>query len=197
MLSADTQKEKIDEIINNCELYRQQLIAYCMHYGCTKEEAEDCVADSYRKLIEKLHKGDEIKNHRAWLYKVSINQAKSLKIKKASENIIDLISSEEKQNALESIAVEVDYVEEAVASQSIGWCAVKILSLLDSDERELYVKYYREGKRLNTIASELGISHANARKRKERLKNRLEVLVAEYGDDIYVLKKEKGGKHDE
>lgn len=191
------EKDKTDKIIEECEGFRCQLITYCRQYGCTNEEAEDCVAETYRKLVEKLYSGTVIVNHKAYLYKIAINEAKHLKLEQSKNRIIEFSTEDEKQSVMERLSVEIDYIDQAVTEQKVTQCAVKILSFLSAGEMELYIKYYRESKRLNVIASELGISRENARKQKQRLKEKLKALVNEYGDTMYVNTDSKGGEHNE
>ncbi len=198
MTTAENNKKDIEKIISECERYRQQLICYCLHYDCTVDEAEDCVSQAFEAMLESLTKNIEIKSPRAWLYKVTLVQVRKLEKQKAKEKIFEFTDSDEKQQVIDSIAESVDFCNELVTESAINQCAVKIISRLDSNERRLYLLYYRKGKPYKEIAKVLDITEVSVRKRSERLKKKLHRLIKEYGDEIYILDNtRKGGAGNE
>lgn len=74
--------EKNDNVLNygsivaqitESEQYREHLVKICMQYfRFEKEYAEDCVQKAYTSLYEKLYKGVQIRDCKAWLYSVTM-----------------------------------------------------------------------------------------------------------------------------
>jgi RNA polymerase sigma-70 factor (ECF subfamily) len=64
--------ERVGEIY---EAERENIYGYLLRLGVPPERAQELVQDSFLKLFLKFSKGDEIKNPRAWLYRVAHNFA--------------------------------------------------------------------------------------------------------------------------
>lgn len=96
-------KNKIDKIIADCEIYREKLIKHCqINFDYDYETAADCVQDAYVALYDNLLRGKEIRNHRAWLYQVAINYEKKAIAKKIKFNEYEFTDNEEKDSVLEN-----------------------------------------------------------------------------------------------
>ncbi|WP_285946475.1 RNA polymerase sigma factor [Thomasclavelia cocleata] len=175
-------KRKIDKIINDCEIYRKDLIRYCLQYfEFEYEVAEDCVQEAYVALYESLCNGIEISNYKSWLYKVVLNYKNktiSDKIKRYEQDFKD---SEEKENTINnSLVYEPDYVEQIVTDETIEKRMLIILSALNKNERYLYIAHYHKHKNFKEIAEEMGISHTAARQRHVELKRKIIDMIKEY-----------------
>lgn len=175
-------KRKIDKIINDCEIYRKDLIRYCLQYfEFEYEVAEDCVQEAYVALYESLCNGIEISNYKSWLYKVVLNYKNktiSDKIKRYEQDFKD---SEEKENTINnSLVYEPDYVEQIVTDETIEKRMLIILSVLNKNERYLYIAHYHKHKNFKEIAEEMGISHTAARQRHVELKRKIIDMIKEY-----------------
>ena len=178
--------QEIDDIVKSCRGLRKQLIEYCMKYLASFEDAEDCVSFAFTKLVEELKDGKAITSPKAWLYKVSINEAIRL-AREANKRCENLFRDSEYKDAVieESEVYEPDYLDELIDDERIISCALKIINSLSKDEKELYIKYYVENKLLKDIAGELGLSYTAVRKRSQRLKKKLEQLVNEAEENYY------------
>lgn len=179
--SGNTRREKIDAILESCEIYRNQLIQYCLQYfECEYEYAEDCVQDAYVALFENLNNGIEIKNYKAWLYTVVLNYKNKTIKDKLKRNEYDFKSNAEKDAALNNTSYEPDYLDDIITDEMIEEQALKIISSLNPDERKLYVSYYLKHKKLKDIANDLGVSPPTMRKRHTALKRKIKQKVKDF-----------------
>ena len=103
--------QEIDDIVKSCRGLRKQLIEYCMKYLASFEDAEDCVSFAFTKLVEELKDGKAITSPKAWLYKVSINEAIRL-AREANKRCENLFRDSEYKDAVieESEVYEPDYL---------------------------------------------------------------------------------------
>ncbi len=175
-------KKEINAIMNNCEIYRTDLIRYCLQYfEFEYEAAEDCVQEAYVALYENLCNGIEISKYKSWLYKVVLNYKNKAIGDKIKRNEKDFADSEEKENMISnSLVYEPDYVEQIVTDETIEKRMLIILSALNEKERYLYIAHYHNHKNMKEIAKELGISHTAARQRHVELKRKIIDMIKEY-----------------
>lgn len=179
--SGNTRREEIDAILESCEIYRNQLIQYCLQYfECEYEYAEDCVQDAYVALFENLNNGIEIKNYKAWLYTVVLNYKNKTIKDKLKRNEYDFKSNAEKDAALNNTSYEPNYLDDIITDEMIEEQALKIISSLNPDERKLYVSYYLKHKKLKDIANDLGVSPPTMRKRHTALKRKIKQKVKDF-----------------
>ena len=179
--SGNTRREEIDAILESCEIYRNQLIQYCLQYfECEYEYAEDCVQDAYVALFENLNNGIEIKNYKAWLYTVVLNYKNKTIKDKLKRNEYDFKSNAEKDAALNNTSYGPDYLDDFITDEMIEEQALKIISSLNPDERKLYVSYYLKHKKLKDIANDLGVSPPTMRKRHTALKRKIKQKVKDF-----------------
>ncbi len=180
--STALQTDAIDDIMNSCEKYRNQLIKRCAaFFDCDIETAKDCVQDTYLALFENLSRGVKIHDYRAWLYKVVLNIKNNAVKDRLRRNEYDFDSNEEKDAVLSNEFVyDPDYVELLVTQETIEERTLKIISSLNKEERTMYLLYYHERKNLKEIAKILGISHTASRQRHVQLKRKLTEKIKEY-----------------
>lgn len=176
---ADYTEQEINEIMHSCEQYRERLIKYCLQYfDYEREYAEDCVQNAYTALLENLRRGINIKNHYAWLYKVTINHKNKAIKEKRKRNEYSFTDNEEKEAAINNIPAEhVDFSESLISDKDIEKRAIEIISSLNEKEKELYFLYYLKNQNLKQISKHFGISHAAARQRHVELKKKIKRLV--------------------
>lgn len=175
-------QSSIDEIMKECEQYRNDLIRYCHQYfEYEYEYAEDCVQEAYLALYESLSKGIEITNYKSWLIKVVLNHKNKVIKDKIKRNEKDFIDNEEKDTAINNnLIYEPDYVEQMVSDETIEERMMIILSSLNKDEQYLYFSHYHDKKNLKVIAQEMGISHTAARQRHVELRKKIIKKIDEY-----------------
>lgn len=172
----------IDEIMEDCEAYREKLIRYCSRYfGFEYEYAKDCVQDAYVALLENLNNGVEIKNYQAWLYSVVFNYKNKTIKDKIKRNEFEFGNNEEKDEVLNnSKSFNPDYADKMITDEMIEERALHIISQLDSDEKELYISYYWKHKKLKDIAVDLNVTYDTIRKRHEKLKKKLNEKIKDF-----------------
>lgn len=174
----------IEEIIEFCEGYREDLIMYCQQlFDFDSETTKDCVQETYVALTESLMKGIKIHNYKAWLYKVLFRFGEKEVKKKRKRNEYDFFDNEEKDKAIKNaLFYTPDYVDNMISDESIAKASFDILNSLTENEKELYYAYYCEHKKLLEIALEFGVSLDAIKKRNERLKRKLEDLADNFED---------------
>ncbi len=172
----------IDEIMEECEQYRKDLIRYCSQFfEFELEYAEDCVQEAYIALYENLSKGIEISNYKSWLYKVVLNYKNKAIKDKVKRNQLDFLDNEEKDETLNNaLSYEPDFVENMITNETIEERMLKILSALNKDEQYLYFAHYHDKRNLKVIAQEMGISHTAARQRHVELTKKIKKMIKEY-----------------
>ena len=172
-------KEKVDEIIKDCERYRQKLIEHCqLHFDYDYENACDCVQNAYLALYENLMRGIEIKNYRAWLYKVTMNYRNKAIREKVKQNEYSFANSEEKDQALEnSIVYNPDYLGNIVSDLEIERRYIKIISSLSEDKKDLYVDHYLKKQTFAEIGARMGIKPSTIERRHAKLKKKIIKMV--------------------
>jgi len=180
--SESRKKENIDKIIEECEAYRKDLIRYCLQYfEFEYEYAEDCVQEAYIALYDNLSRGIEIKNYKAWLYKVVLNYKNKALREKIKRNEQDFLDGEEKDQFLNNaLSYEPDFVEDMITDETIEERMMIILSSLNKKEQHLYFAHYHDKKNLKEIAKEMGISHTAARQRHVELRKKIIKMIEDY-----------------
>lgn len=180
--SVSVDKNKIDKIIEDCEIYRKKLIKHCqLYFDYDYEAATDCVQDAYIALYDSLLRGKEIQNYRAWLYQVAVNYEKKTIAKKIKRNEYKFTDNEEKDSILESaLTYNPDYVENMVTDEVIEERALKIISSLNRDEKSLYVDHYWNKKTFVEISKESGIKPSTISKRHAKLKKKILKMIKDY-----------------
>lgn len=153
MLKIPKGKTDIDKVIKSCEQYKDKLIRDCkLYFDYDCEQAEDCVQLSFDALYEALLNGAEIKNYRAYLYKVAMNQKNKALKDKMRCNEYDFETNEEKDEAINNtVSYTPDYIEDMVTDSEIEAEAIKIISSLSEWERELYTEHYLKIKHLRKL----------------------------------------------
>lgn len=176
---------EIDDIINDCEKYRKKLILYCQKFFKYETEyAEDCVQEAYLALVENLQNGVQIQNYEAWLCKVVLNNKNKIIKDKIKRNEQDFDDSEIKATVMENeSSYTPDFIDQMISDEMVEKAAIKIISQLDENEKQLYYEIYCKKRRLRDVAKELNISDNTIYLRNLRLKQKLESLIKNF--EIY------------
>ena len=174
--------EKIKKEIKKCEKYREELISYCYSYfDFSYHDAEDCVQEAYTALYESLLRGIEIRNCKAWLFKVALNYKAKAVNETAKRRQQEFSDNEEKDLVLNNaLFYNPDLIENMVSDETIEERAMLILSKLNEKEQYLYFAYYSDKKNLKEISEEMGISHAAVRQRIVGLRRKIIKYIKEY-----------------
>ncbi len=128
---------------------------------------EDCVQETFTVFYNRLQTGEEFEHPRAFLYRTLDNIVKKQKAKIVTEEM-NTVSLDDPDNTVE-IAVEDEIDCEKY---------IKILEdSLDEDERLLYTEKYVNGKKIEQIADESGLSVGAVTMRLSRLRKKLKNLL--------------------
>lgn len=180
--SMPIDKNSINNIMEDCEIYREKLIMHCqMHFDYDYETAADCVQDAYVALYDNLLRGKEISNYRAWLYQVAINYKNKAIAEKIKRNEYEFTDNEEKDSILNNtLTYTPDYVENMVTDEVIEERALIIISSLKPDEKSLFVEHYWNKKTFVEIGKELNTNPSTIGKRHGKLKKKILKMIADY-----------------
>ena len=175
-------KNNINKIMEDCEIYREKLIKHCqLHFQLGYEDACDCVQDTYVALYENLLKGIKISNYRAWLYQVTMNYNNKIIRDKLKRNEYDFLNNEDKDKAIENnLYYNPDYVDNMVTDETIEKRAVKIVSSLNKDEQNLYIAHYWKQQSFVEISKSLGLDSSTVGKRHAKLKKKILKMIKDY-----------------
>lgn len=175
-------KNNINKIMEDCEIYREKLIQHCqLHFQLGYEDACDCVQDTYVALYENLLKGIKISNYRAWLYQVTMNYNNKIIRDKLKRNEYDFLNNGDKDKAIENnLYYNPDYVDNMVTDETIEKRAVKIVSSLNKDEQNLYIAHYWKQQSFVEISKSLGLDSSTVGKRHAKLKKKILKMIKDY-----------------
>ncbi|WP_297130612.1 RNA polymerase sigma factor [uncultured Eubacterium sp.] len=175
-------KNNINKIMEDCEIYREKLIQHCqLHFQLGYEDARDCVQDTYVALYENLLRGIKISNYRAWLYQVTMNYNNKIIRDKLKRNEYDFLNNEDKDKAIENnLYYNPDYVDNMVTDETIEKRAVKIVSSLNKDEQNLYIAHYWKQQSFVEISKSLGLDSSTVGKRHAKLKKKILKMIKDY-----------------
>ena len=184
--NKECNNESIENIISECEQYREKLIKHCkLHFNLDYEDASDCVQETYLALFENLNNGVEIHNYRAWLYQVTMNNYKKIIKDKLKRNEYSFTSNEIKDSVIENTAIyNPDYIDEMISDEAIEQTALKILSKLNNEEKQLYIERYWKNKTFVEISKELNLDPSSVGKRHARLKKKIIKMIKKYEDNL-------------
>lgn len=175
-------KNNINKIMEDCEIYREKLIQHCqLHFQLGYEDACDCVQNTYVALYENLLRGIKISNYRAWLYQVTMNYNNKIIRDKLKRNEYDFLNNEDKDKAIENnLYYNPDYVDNMVTDETIEKRAVKIVSSLNKDEQNLYIAHYWKQQSFVEISKSLGLDSSTVGKRHAKLKKKILKMIKDY-----------------
>ena len=157
--------------------YRIKLFNYCLaRLDGAREDADDCVQDSFLVLQQKLNSGEAIENPRAFLYRTADNFVKRRKAEnaKAAKRQVSL------EDAESSVTVDFNYLR-AVDETDYDLLAEELIKTLSDDEKALYDLRFVRRTAVNDIAVILKISPAAVSMRLKRLKEKVKMKVYEKG----------------
>lgn len=156
----------LDEII---EKYYPELLAFCIN-KVNNTDALDITQEVFVKLTE-VYPGMRIKDPRAWLYTVMRNSIADYYREKNAES--GLIESYDDNIPSEEEETDDDISEDA----DLDLIAEKIIASLSQDELRMYNYRYKDKLSYDRIAELEKITAEAARKRAERLRKKIIVIV--------------------
>ncbi|MBR5202870.1 MAG: sigma-70 family RNA polymerase sigma factor [Clostridia bacterium] len=128
---------------------------------------EDCVQETFTVFYNRLQAGENFEYPKAFLYRTLDNIVKKQKAKIVAEEI-NTVSLDDPDNTIEiAVADEIDCEK-----------CIKILeNSLDEEEKFLYTEKYVNGKKIEQIAIESGLSVGAVTMRLSRLRKKLKNLL--------------------
>lgn len=144
----------------------------------------DCVQEAYLELLIALQRGNEIKNYKAWLYKVTMNKRNQLlgeTVQRKEVPIPDNISDADEVE----LTVHYNETEPVVTQEEIEKLSVEIIDNLSDNDRTLYLDIYVHRKKLKDIAMQREKGLYAIKKQHERLKKKLRKKITEKADKLY------------
>ena len=170
-------EKQVNKLFEECYAeYRIKLFNYCLaRLSGNREEADDCVQETFTLFYKKLKSGEEFEHPRAFLYRTADNFVSRQKEKNAkdSKRNVEIVTETEFFQRLE----EIDF--DAFAKE--------LLSLLSEKEKEIYSLRYIEKMSVEEMAKKSGVSRPAMSMKLMRLRNKIKEIV--YNTDF-----EKGGK---
>ncbi len=134
--------------------YRGELLRYCRRLGLSESRSEDAVQQGLLRAWLALERGDEVRELRAWLYRIVHNTAINI-MRRAPEDHSPLTDAA----AVESAAgAEVD-LERTIAVRD----ALTDVAALPPMQRDAILLTAVDGRSHDEVASALGITHGAVR----------------------------------
>lgn len=172
MIKKQTANEKLRQDYNH---YFINLQRFCMVKLKNKEQADDCVQESFFILYEHYMKGEDIKNVAGFLYKTADNLIKT----QWREN-----QRAEKTVQIEAVSDIIPTKEDEYSDTDYDAIAEKLLQTLSESDKELYRLKYIENKSIDEISKELIINYQAVAKRLSRLRQRVKEMITEYFEGV-------------
>ncbi len=142
--------KRIDEkvFIEAYDSYADALFRYCYFRVYDRERARELMQETFLKAWEYLHKGNEIENLRAFLYKVAHNVCVNEAIRSKSVSLDEM---------RETVGYDPEDKQElSPERQAEGSLLMERLALLSQTDRETLTLRYVEGLPVAEIATMLG-----------------------------------------
>ncbi|WP_426448883.1 RNA polymerase sigma factor [Paenibacillus sp. S-38] len=142
--------------------YQQKIHAYCYWMLGDRFEAEDALQEILFKAYRNLHTYRHDHSFTAWLYAIASNHCRSLLRRRQRWRLLmPLLGSRSEEKSAEAV------YESSEESQ------LELLQGLSAKEKEVLILRVFEDRSFEEIGSILGLRPAAARKRFERLRNKL------------------------
>lgn len=164
-------KEESEKIIN---LYYDDIYKFCVSRCGDASVAADITHDTFLVFLKKAEKLDNI-NLRAWLYKTASIEIKSyFKNHKAEIEFIPFQDCGD----IEMPESSDSYMSEDEFEELLSKTQKKILSVLNEDEKKVFIKLYIEKKTVKTVSEETGLTPNNIYVKSHRLKNKAKKIIS-------------------
>ncbi len=135
--------------------YRAELLSYCERLGLSDARAEDALQHALLKAWLALQAGSEVRELRAWLYRIVHNTAVNVVRRSSEERALDLDAA-----LIEAVAAAPDAeLERASAARE----ALAHVAALPQMQRHAILLSALEGRTHEQVASALGISDVAVR----------------------------------
>lgn len=169
-------KSRADKIFD--ELYNEHYLSiykFCLaKLNCDRENANDCVQETFLVLYKKLSEGEEFSNPRAFLYSTCLNfiKKKYNEIQKRNDTTVSIES-------IDGVAVG-DFDREIISKINFKEFEKELEKLLNDKEKELYSLRYIEDLRVKDIANRYNIDERFCSVKLSRLRKKIVSNLKDY-----------------
>lgn len=158
------------------EEYEPNLRRICSHkLSSYPNEIDDVIGETYLALCDKIDKGIEIQNPKAWLYGTLNNQIK-LKYSEIDRKKKIYIRLE---NVEHELFYNVDFDEKELSEETIEKIKDDVFDELTDAEKTLLVLIYDKKIKLTEVARILNTTEAAVKQKHYRLKRKIKKLAKE------------------
>ncbi len=164
---------KKNEFIKAYDMYADAIFRYCFFRVYSRAQAEEITQDAFMKTWEYIVGGKDIKNIRAFLYRVASNSMIDA-IRKHKESSLDEIMEE--SNAFEPSSEYKEDMEHAIMFKEIK----EQLNRLKKEERDIIIMRHVEGFSPQEIAETFNISANNVSVKLNRATKKLRKQFGDY-----------------
>jgi len=148
--------------------FQQQLVHYCYHMLGNVQEAEDAVQDSFIKAYEKIESYNNSISFSAWLYKITYHRCLNIIRRKKLVSFIPFV---------EETNVGTTAIETRVEENDFSRTFAHALKKLSSSDKSILILRVLEEKSFEEIGKILNMKSATVRKRYERSKKKLRLIL--------------------
>ena len=165
-------EKQLNKLFEECYAeYRIKLFNYCLaRLSGNREEADDCVQETFTLFYKKLKLGESFENPRAFLYRTADNFVKRQREKNAKD-LKRNVSIDEVE-----ISTETDFFQR-IDEIDFDAFAETLISCLTEKEKEIYSLRYIQKMSVEKMAEESGISRPAMSMKLMRLRNKIKEIV--------------------
>jgi RNA polymerase sigma-70 factor (ECF subfamily) len=182
-----------------CLPHQSDLLGFAARLTMSRDSAQDLVQDTLTRALrawDKFDPGDEnvVQIVRSWLFRICMNRFITIyhrggyRRRRSAERRADIIMS--------TYGIDQDGHDPRSQDDGIGDEVSSALASLDRDHREVVVRADFHNEKYADIASDLGVPIGTVMSRLHRARRRLGVLLAEYAEQAYGIRRSGGaGEH--
>jgi len=152
------------------EQFQQQLFRYCYRMLGNMHEAEDAVQESFLKAYEKIESYNTSISFSAWLYKITYNHCINIIRRKKLMKFVPFLDD----NGFTGKGME-DKLEENELNKILN----NALNKIPPKDRCIIISKNIEEKSFEEIGVIMNLKPATVRKRYERLKKKLKLIITQ------------------
>ncbi|MDE7312865.1 MAG: RNA polymerase sigma factor [Eubacterium sp.] len=142
--------------------YSDMLYKICIVMLCNEQDAQDAIQETFCRYLEKNPHFTDAEHEKAWLIKVAANHCK------------DLLRFQSRHPQ-----VPIEELTESLADGQEQQDVLNELLQLPAKQRTVIYLYYVEGYQIKEIAGMLGISAHAVKKRMQRGRQQLQIVLKE------------------
>jgi len=154
------------------ELFHGKMLAVCMRYTGSREEAKDILNEGFMKVFTHIHKYQPQHSLESWIRRIMINNA-----------IDNYRKTKKHRNQLDIEECYWHAEEETVTSNLSAQEILGLVQKLSPAYRAVFSLYVLEGYSHKEVAQKLGISEGTSKSNLAKARGKLQKWVLELNDD--------------